>query len=92
MPNWTRNEVTFTSPFTNNIKTIKEIFEKGSPFDQLIKEPKWDEIPLKGNEITNDFRKKLLGKKSIQNLNLNLRPSDLKSEVYYKITELYEEK
>ena len=36
--------------------------------------------------------KKILGKKGIQNLNLNLRPSDLKSEVYYKITELYEEK
>ena len=36
--------------------------------------------------------KKLLGKKSIQNLNLNLRPSDLKSEIYYKITKLYEEK
>ena len=36
--------------------------------------------------------KKLLGKKSIQNLNLNLRPSDLKSENYYKITKLYEEK
>ena len=36
--------------------------------------------------------KKLLGKESIQNLNLNLRPSDLKSEIYYKITKLYEEK
>jgi len=36
--------------------------------------------------------KKILGKKGIQNLNLNLRPSDLKSEIYYKITELYEEK
>ena len=36
--------------------------------------------------------KKLLGKKSIKNLNLNLRPSDLKSEIYYKITKLYEEK
>ena len=36
--------------------------------------------------------KKILGKKEIKNLNLNLRPSDLKSEIYYKITELYEEK
>ena len=36
--------------------------------------------------------KKILGKKKIKNLNLNLRPSDLKSEIYYKITELYEEK
>ncbi len=36
--------------------------------------------------------KKILGKKRIKNLNLNLRPSDLKSEIYYKITELYEEK
>ena len=63
MPNWTKNEVTFTSPFTNNIKTIKEIFEKGSPFNQIIQEPKWDEIPLKGNEKTSDFRKKLYGMK-----------------------------
>jgi 16S rRNA (adenine1518-N6/adenine1519-N6)-dimethyltransferase len=36
--------------------------------------------------------KKILGKKRIKNLNLNLRPSDLKSEIYHKITELYEEK
>ena len=36
--------------------------------------------------------KKILGKKEIKNLNLNLRPSDLKSKIYYKITELYEEK
>ena len=36
--------------------------------------------------------KKILGKKEIKNLNLDLRPSDLKSEIYYKITELYEEK
>ena len=63
MPNWTKNEVTFTSPFTNNIKIIKEIFEKGSPFNQLIQEPKWDEIPLKGNEKTSDFRKTLYGMK-----------------------------
>ena len=41
--------------------------------------------------IKKNFRK-ILGKKSIKNLNLNLRPADLKSEVYYKITELYEEK
>ena len=36
--------------------------------------------------------KKILGNQDIQDLNLNLRPSDLKSEIYYKITELYEEK
>ena len=36
--------------------------------------------------------KKILGKKEIKNLNLKLRPTDLKSEIYYKITELYEEK
>ncbi|MDA9703548.1 16S rRNA (adenine(1518)-N(6)/adenine(1519)-N(6))-dimethyltransferase RsmA [Candidatus Pelagibacter bacterium] len=35
--------------------------------------------------------KKILGKKRVKNLNLNLRPSDLKSEIYYKITKLYEE-
>ena len=41
--------------------------------------------------IKKNYRK-ILGKKSVKNLNLNLRPADLKSEVYYKITELYEEK
>ena len=63
MPNWTQNEVTFTSPFTNNIKTIKEIFEKGSPFGQLIKEPNWPTVPLKGNESVNFSKEKSLGKK-----------------------------
>ena len=63
MPNWTRNEVTFTSPFTNNIKTIKEIFEKGSPFNQLIKEPNWSTVPLKGNEKRNSFMDETLGEK-----------------------------
>ncbi len=28
--------------------------------------------------------------KSIKNLKLNLRPSEIKPEIYYKITELYE--
>ena len=63
MPNWTKNEVTFTSPFTNNIKIIKEIFEKGHPFNQLIQEPKWDEIPLKGNERVWYNKSKRYGKK-----------------------------
>ena len=61
MPNWTQNEVTFSSAKTTNIKKIKEIFEKGSPFGQLIEEPKWDSVPLKGNEISNRFSKQLLG-------------------------------
>ena len=61
MPNWTTNEVTFSSPFTNQIKTIKGIFEKGSPFDRIIKEPKWDSVPLKGNETSGHFQKKPLG-------------------------------
>ena len=61
MPNWTKNEVTFTSVKTTNIKKIKEIFKKGSPFNQIIQEPKWDEIPLKGNEMSNNFEKKPLG-------------------------------
>ncbi len=56
MPNWTTNEVTFSSAKTTNIKKIKEIFEKGSPFGQLIKEPNWSTIPLKGNEKTFSFR------------------------------------
>ena len=62
MPNWTTNEVTFSSAKTTNIKKIKEIFEKGSPFNQLIKEPNWDSVPLKGNE-TNGYKKMPLGKK-----------------------------
>ena len=50
MPNWTQNEVTFSSAKTTNIKKIKRIFEKGSPFNQLIKEPNWKTTPLKGYE------------------------------------------
>ena len=61
MPNWTQNEVTFSSAKTTNIKKIKEIFEKGSPFNQLIKEPNWDSVPLKGNETSGHFDKKPLG-------------------------------
>ena len=60
MPNWTTNEVTFSSAKTTNIKKIKEIFEKGSPFNQLIKEPNWSAVPLKGNE-TNGYKKMPLG-------------------------------
>ena len=62
MPNWTTNEVTFSSVKTTNIKKIKEIFEKGSPFGQLIKEPNWSTVPLNGNE-TNGYKKMPLGKK-----------------------------
>ena len=63
MPNWTTNEVTFSSAKTTNIKKIKDIFEKGCPFDQLIKEPNWPTVPLKGNEFNNRIEKKPLGKK-----------------------------
>ena len=75
MPNWTQNEVTFSSVKTTNIKKIKEIFEKGSPFGQLIKEPKWDIVPLKGNEKVSYYQNKPLGKKGelpiIEELKLN---------------------
>ena len=63
MPNWTTNEVTISSYCSKHIKEIKDIFEKGCPFNQLIKEPKWDSVPLKGNEVSNRFNKQLLGKK-----------------------------
>ena len=63
MPNWTQNEVTFSSAKTTNIKKIKEIFEKGSPFGQLIKAPNWSTVPLKGNELSNRFSKQPLGEK-----------------------------
>ena len=63
MPNWTQNEVTFSSAKTTNIKKIKEIFEKGSPFGQLIEEPNWSELPLNGNEKRNSFMDKPLGEK-----------------------------
>ena len=56
MPNWTQNEVTFSSVKTTNIKKIKEIFEKGSPFNQLIKEPNWKTIPLKGDEAYSQWQ------------------------------------
>ena len=45
MPNWTTNEVTFSSAKTTNIKKIKDIFYKGCPFGQLIEEPKWEITP-----------------------------------------------
>ena len=63
MPNWTTNEVTFSSAKTTNIEKIKEIFKKGSPFGQLIKEPNWPTVPLKGNESVNFSKEKSLGKK-----------------------------
>jgi len=63
MPNWTQNEVTFSSAKTTNIEKIKEIFEKGSPFNQLIKEPNWKTIPLEGHEQVNRFSKEPLGEK-----------------------------
>lgn len=63
MPNWTTNEVTFSSAKTTNIKKIKEIFYKGCPFSQLIEEPNWDSIPLKGDEKVSYYQNKPLGKK-----------------------------
>ena len=63
MPNWTTNEVTFSSAKTTNIKKIKDIFEKGCPFNQLVKEPNWPTIPLKGNEKRNYFEDKPMGDK-----------------------------
>ena len=62
MPNWTQNEVTFSSAKTTNIKKIKDIFYKGCPFNQLIEEPNWSTVPLKGNEKRNSFEDKPLGK------------------------------
>ena len=63
MPNWTTNEVTFSSAKTTNIKKIKDIFYKGCPFSQLIEEPNWDSIPLKGDEKVSYYQNKPLGKK-----------------------------
>ena len=63
MPNWTTNEVTFSSAKTTNIKKIKDIFYKGCPFNQLIEEPKWDSVPLKGHEKVSYYQDKALGKK-----------------------------
>ena len=63
MPNWTQNEITISSHSSEHIKEIKDIFEKGCPFNQLIEEPNWKTIPLKGNEKRNHFEDKPLGKK-----------------------------
>ena len=63
MPNWTQNEITISSHSSEHIKEIKDIFEKGCPFNQLIEEPNWKTIPLKGNEKRNYFEDKPLGKK-----------------------------
>ena len=75
MPNWTQNEVTISSHSSEHIKEIKDIFEKGCPFGQLIKEPNWSTVPLKGNEKRDPFMKKPLGEKGelpiIEELKLN---------------------
>ena len=63
MPNWTTNEVTFSSAKTTNIKKIKDIFENGCPFGQLIKEPNWKITPLQGNEKCHGLERKPLGDK-----------------------------
>ena len=63
MPNWTTNQVTFSSAKTTSIKKIKDIFYKGCPFNQLIEEPNWKTIPLKGNEKRNYFEDKPMGEK-----------------------------
>ena len=62
MPNWTQNEITISSHSSEHIKEIKDIFYKGCPFGQLIKEPNWSELPLKGNEKVSYFQDKPLGK------------------------------
>ena len=49
MPNWTQNEITISSHSSEHIKEIKDIFEKGCPFGQLIEEPNWITIPLSKN-------------------------------------------
>jgi len=88
MPNWTQNEVTFSSAKTTNIKKIKEIFEKGSPFNQLIKEPNWKTIPLEGHEQVNRFSKEPLGEKGelpyIEEIKLN--DGDVMKSLRFKST------
>ena len=75
MPNWTQNEITISSHSSEHIKEIKDIFYKGCPFGQLIKEPNWSELPLKGNEKVSYYQNKPLGKKGelpiIEELKLN---------------------
>ena len=63
MPNWTQNEITISSYSSEHIKEIKDIFEKGCPFNQLIKEPNWKTTPLKGNEKCHGLERKPLGNK-----------------------------
>ena len=75
MPNWTQNEITISSYSSEHIKEIKDIFEKGCPFGQLIEEPNWSEHPLKGNEKVSYYQNKHIGKKGelpiIEELKLN---------------------
>ena len=59
MPNWTQNEITISSHSSEHIKEIKDIFEKGCPFGQLIKEPNWKTTPLKGNEKCHGLERNL---------------------------------
>ena len=46
MPNWTANRIRVTGNDSKKIQEIKELFEGGDPFNTLIPEPKWEEIPL----------------------------------------------
>ena len=46
MPNWTANRIRVKGNDSKKIQEIKELFEGGDPFNTLIPEPKWEEIPL----------------------------------------------
>ena len=44
------------------------------------------------NKSIKEFFNEKIEINSISNLNLNLRPSNINPEIYYRITELYEKK
>lgn len=50
MPNWIHNEVTFTHSDPHKLEEMADIFrESDRPFDQLIPEPDWPNVPAASN-------------------------------------------
>ena len=45
MPNWITNEVTFTHDNPHKLKEMADIFRNEKPFNQLVPEPDWPNIP-----------------------------------------------
>ena len=47
MPNWITNEVTFTHDNPHKLEELADIFRNEAPFNHLIPQPDWPNIPAK---------------------------------------------